>query len=173
MTDRELTDNNTGSEARTETGGGPVDEGEILAWTIHPVKKRPLVSVAVTVFIGLIGVLVYLATDSRAFCVLAIVIMLATLAKFYFPTKYQLSDRRIMVKTTTQTVYRDWKQFRSVYPDKNGVLLSPFVGASRLENFRGQYLIFGDNRDEVIAFVKARVSTPEPDSTSKQTGETS
>jgi hypothetical protein len=85
------------------------------------------------------------------------VVLFASLAKFYLPTKYRLSDKRIMVKSTTQTVYKNWSQYRSFYPDRNGVLLSPFVRPSRLENFRGLYLIFENNKKDVIRFVENHI----------------
>jgi hypothetical protein len=147
-------------KAATETGSHdaePVDEGEILEWSCHPVRRRPAVSVAVTVFIFIVTISIYYATMSKWFAILAAVILLASLAKFYFPTAYRLSDRRIVVKTTTQTLSKEWSLYRSFYPDKNGVLLSPFVGPSRLENFRGLYLMFNNNRDEIIAFVRERI----------------
>lgn len=134
-----------------------IDEGETLAWTCHPVKRKPLVSAAVSLLILIVGAAVLYIMQSGLFAVFSMVVMFAALAKFYWPTSYRLSDRRIMIKTTTQTLYKDWKVYRSCYPDKNGVLLSPFTEPSRLENFRGLYIMFSNNRDEVTAFVKARV----------------
>ena len=133
------------------------DEGAVLNWRCHPVRRRPVVSMAVTAFIVLVGLLVYFATDSRGFTVLALVILFASLAKFYFPTEYRLSDKNIKVKTTTQTLVKEWSMYRSYYADKNGILLSPFARPSRLENFRGLYIMFEKNRDEVTAFVKERI----------------
>ena len=41
-----------------------------------------------------------------------------------------------------------------MYPGRRGVLLSPFLGPSRLENFRGFYLRYGkDNKTEVDEFL--------------------
>ena len=134
-----------------------IDEGETLEWTCHPVKRKPLVSVGVTVLILMVGAAVLNIMHSGLFAVFSVVVMFAALAKFFFPTSYRLSDRRIMIKTTTQTLFKNWAIYRSCYPDKNGVLLSPFAEPSRLENFRGLYIMFNNNRDEVIAFVKARV----------------
>ncbi len=137
---------------------GQTDDAEpTLEWTCHPVKRRPLVSAMVTLFIFVVVALVYYTTASRAFGVLAAVVMLASLAKFYFPTTYRLTHDRITIKTTTQTLHKDWSIYRSCYPDKNGILLSPFVRPSRLENFRGIYLMFNNNRDEVTSFVKAHI----------------
>ncbi|MFZ5980057.1 MAG: hypothetical protein ACOYVF_05445 [Candidatus Zixiibacteriota bacterium] len=137
------------------------DEGEVLHWKCHPVKRRPLVSLAVTLFITLIGVLVLYATGSHFFTALALVILFASLAKFYFPTEYFLSDKNLKVKTTTQTLVKPWSMYRTCYPDRNGILLSPFGRPSRLENFRGLYIMFEGNRDEVTAFIKKRVGLPE------------
>ncbi|MCP4684347.1 MAG: hypothetical protein GY867_02765 [bacterium] len=134
-----------------------IDEGETIAWTCHPVKRKPLVSAAVSVLILVVGITVQYIMQSPLFAVFSMVVVFGALAKFYWPTSYRLSDRRIMVKTTTQTLHKDWKIYRSCYADKNGVLLSPFEEPSRLENFRGLYIMFNNNRDEVIAFVRARV----------------
>ncbi|MFQ6008506.1 MAG: hypothetical protein ACE5K8_06075, partial [Candidatus Zixiibacteriota bacterium] len=118
-----------------------------IEWTAHPVKRKPLVSVLVTFFIILVVVIVYYTMNSKTFAILAMVIMFVSLAKFYFPTTYRLTRDRITIKTMTQTLHKDWSIYRSCYPDKNGILLSPFVRPSRLENFRGIYLIFSNNRD--------------------------
>ena len=133
-------------------------DGVALEWTCHPVRRKPLVSVAVTVFILVVSAIVFYSTDSRLFTILALLVMSASLAKFYFPTTYRLTDDKIMVKTTTQTLYKDWSQYRSCYPDKNGILLSPFAAPSRLENFRGLYLMFAGNKNEVTAFVRERLA---------------
>jgi hypothetical protein len=45
--------------------------------------------------------------------------------------------------------------------DKNGVLLSPFAGRSRLENFRGVYVRFGQNKDQVVNFVRSKIEKKE------------
>ena len=137
--------------------GEAEDDGAVISWRCHPVKRRPVVSLAVSAFIMLVGFLVYFATDSRGFTVLALVILFASLAKFYFPTDYRLSDKNIKIKTTTQTLVKEWSMYRSCYADKNGILLSPFARPSRLENFRGLYIMFEKNRDEVTAFVKERI----------------
>jgi len=137
--------------------GSGVEPHSVLEWTCHPVRRRPLVSVLVTLFVIAVVMLVFYMTMSRAFAVLAMVILLASLAKFYFPTTYRMSPDGITIKTMTQTLRKDWSQYRSCYPDKNGILLSPFVQPSRLENFRGMYIMFAGNRDEVTEYVRAHI----------------
>ncbi len=144
---------------------------DVIEWTCHPVKRRPLVSALVTVFIFVVVVIVYYATMSRALGVLAGVIMLGSLAKFYFPTIYRLTPEGITIKTTLQTLRKEWSMYRSCYPDKNGILLSPFVHPSRLENFRGTYLMFANNCDEVTAFVKTHIGRKIESETQDEKGE--
>lgn len=134
------------------------DGGPKMEWVVHPVTRRPWVSAAVTAFVVAVVVLVRITTESPAFAVLALVIMAASLAKFYFPTRYKLDDKGVTVKTTTQTLTKEWKLYRSCYPDKNGILLSPFAEPSRLENFRGLYIMFQGNGDEVTAFCRERIA---------------
>ena len=153
-------------KAPVETGAveEPVDEGETLAWVCHPVKRRPAVSVAVTVFLVIAAVLVYWSTSSNLLTVLALVVLLASLAKFYFPTRYKLTEKGFHVTTTTQKLFREWSMFRTYHPDRNGVLLSPFTRRTRLENFRGYYMMFEGNAPEVMDFVKRHVHIERPDS---------
>ncbi|MEK7775510.1 MAG: hypothetical protein AAB305_06460 [Candidatus Zixiibacteriota bacterium] len=130
----------------------------LIEWTCHPAKRLPWVTAVVSIFAVSAVVAVFYTTDSRLFAVLAMLIMWGSLAKFYFPTTYRLSESRITVKTMTQTLNKDWSQYRSCYPDKNGILLSPFAHPSRLENFRGLYLMFEGNRDAVTACIKGRLA---------------
>lgn len=143
------------------------DEGEVVEWTVHPVRRRWWVSVVVTLFVAAVGATVHAIMHSQFFTILALIIMLASLAKFYFPTTFRLSDKGVTVRTTTQKLFKEWKLYRSCYRDKKGLLLSPFVAPSRLENFRGLYVMFENNGDEVTEFARERIkrahAKPEPD----------
>jgi hypothetical protein len=134
------------------------DQGPRLEWTVHPVKRQPWVSAAVSAFVILVVILVHSWMQSHLFTLLAMLVMLGSLAKFYFPTHYQMNDKSVTVKTTTQTLVKEWKLYRSCYPDKKGILLSPFATPTRLENFRGLYIMFEKNNDQVTAFVKDRIA---------------
>jgi len=135
----------------------PAVPGKSLEWVCHPAKKSRRTTALVTIFIVIVIAVVYFATMSVWFGVLAVLILFGSLTSFYFPTRYTLTDEDIFVKTTTQNLKKKWTQYRSYFPDKNGVLLSPFVRPSRMENFRGIYIKFWNNKDEVVAFVKERM----------------
>lgn len=133
--------------------------GEILEWTCHPAKKNRKKTILVTAFIAVVVLAVYFWTYSAFFTILAILILTGSLAAYYFPTHYTFTEDEIIIRTTTQRLVKKWAQYRSYYPDKNGVLLSPFVRPSRLENFRGVFIRFSDNKDEVVGYVMRRIGS--------------
>jgi hypothetical protein len=159
-----MNDRATNAGGAADAQRAPVDEEELLSWSTHPLRRRPAVATAVTVFIMLVGMLVFYATDSHLFGVLALVVLFASLSRFYLPTSYRLTDRRLVIKTTTQTISKNWSTYRSCYPDKNGILLSPFPQPSRLENFRGVFLMFAGNGAEVTRVVRERLGQSAPSS---------
>jgi hypothetical protein len=130
---------------------------EVLKWSSHPVKRSTLISVLVILFILFVWLVVYLTTYSLLLTGLAVVIMLGSLSSFFLPTRYELDQDRIRIKFFLTTREREWNSFRSYYVDKNGVLLSPFPQPSRLENFRGIYVRFNQNNDQVVEFVKTKI----------------
>jgi hypothetical protein len=149
----DLHEDATGEDSASETTQGD-ESSDSLDWVVHPLKRKPLVSVLVTVFILLCGLIVNWSTGMQWFAGLAMVIVFASLAKFYFPTRYRLDENGITIKTTTQTLKKEWSLYRTFYRDRNGLLLSPFTAPSRLENFRGLYLIFEQNGDAVTDYVR-------------------
>ena len=128
-------------------------------WSCHPVRKRPLVSVLVTLFVILAVAYVYYSFDSVGFALLTFIVFALSLARYYFPTHYRLSEKGVTIKTPTQTISKQWSEYRSFYPDKNGVLLSPFAEPSRLENFRGVYLMYGGKREQIISYINKYIGS--------------
>jgi len=133
------------------------NEEILLDWICHPAKRNLKVTAAVSILIAVLTVVVYYATFSVWFTILGFLILTGSLAGFYFPSHYQFTDNKIIIMTKMQKLEKKWSQYRSYYSDKNGVLLSPFARPSRLENFRGVYIKFWYNKDEVMAIVKEKI----------------
>lgn len=94
------------------------------------------------------------------FGVMAFVILGGSLFPFFLPTRYVFYVGGL--ESVFLGVHRRfvWDQFRSFYPDKNGVLLSPFAHPSRLENFRGIYLRYNGQKDTVLRIVAEHLPPP-------------
>lgn len=118
-------------------------------------------------FLILVWGAVYWSTLSLGYLLLAIFILMASLSAYFFPTSYEMTDEKIRVKYIATRKEKNWDSFRSFYADKNGVFLSPFPKPSRMENFRGLYVRYKDNQEEVLDFVKSKinVSGAAPDTT--------
>lgn len=123
---------------------------ESLQWKSHPARERPLATVFVVVFILIIFYFVYDISDNFLMVVMAFFIFFLALTTFFFPTTYTVDDRKVTIKYLFTLKERNLSAFRSVYPGLRGILLSPFLGPTRLENFRGFYLRYGkDNKEEI------------------------
>ncbi len=161
-TNAKKNDNRTTSAVGNKSGQNPNGGAQpILAYVCHPAKRDMLVTVLATVFIIVCVVLVWLISFSLLLTALSVLILFGSLGGFYFPTRYTFYDDHIEIKTTIQTLRKNWSQFRSYYPDKNGILLSPFGRPTRLENFRGQYIKFAGNRDRVMDIVRSKIDFTE------------
>jgi hypothetical protein len=137
--------------------GDKMNDQEALKWVTHPVRRSSLITVLVILFLFVVWMVVYLATSSLFLTGLSVLIMLGSLSSFFLPTRYELSQDKVRIRFFLTTRERQWNAFRSFYVDKNGVLLSPFDKPSRLENFRGVYVRFNRNKDQVVEFVESRI----------------
>jgi hypothetical protein len=149
------------SEARDALSEKSADKEPILEYLCHPARRNMTITMLTTVFIIVCIIMVWLISYSLFMTGLAVLILFGSLSGFYFPTRYLFFDDHLIVKTTVQTLKKEWSQFRSYYPDKNGVLLSPFGRPTRLENFRGLYIKFAGNRDKVMEIVRSKIDFEE------------
>ena len=142
-----------------------------LTWISHPAKLRKQAAIITTIFITIILTIIYVMTKSWLMVILGMLIFTGALSTFYFPTRYEVTSEKVKIKYMFTSVEKELSMFRSFYPDKRGVLLSPFIRPSRLENFRGIYLRYHDNKDEVDAFIKSLFETRQTDQNPNQATE--
>lgn len=147
-----------------ETTPTTVAEPVLLSWSTHPAKARPVVTMLVVIFLLILAGVVYLLTFSAIFTVIAALVLYGSLTQYFTKTTFEFTDTKVRVKYVVNKIEKEWKQYRSYYPDKNGVLLSPFTSPSRLENFRGLYLRFAGNKEQVMEIVRQKINyTPDKD----------
>ncbi len=116
-------------------------------------------------FLALLGWALQTTFHTGYFTLLGVLLVWTQIASFFLPTRYSLSDEKVPVAGLVGRKEKAWTEFRSFLVDRDGMLLSPFPGRSRLERFRGLSLQFNGNRDEVVAFVERCVPRPEVPST--------
>jgi len=150
------------SDATKDSPPAPSDDSTaIYEYVCHPARRNTAITILTTIFLLVCVILVWFISFSLFMVALALLILFGALAGFYFPTRYIFYDDHIVIKTLIQTLPKRWAQFRSYYPDRNGVLLSPFGHPTRLENFRGAYIRFERNRDRVMEIVRSKIAFEE------------
>jgi hypothetical protein len=106
-----------------------------------------------------LGVLVERGTGDAVLGVATPLFVLFSLSSFLFPTAYRLTEDLVEVRSLGVARVRPWTEMRRMTVDRTGVFLSPFERRSWLEAYRGVRLLFGGNRDQVVAFVEARLKS--------------
>jgi len=130
---------------------------ECLEWSVFPFLEKPRRSIIVILIIIAVAVLVYLAFRDLFLVILSVAILFASLHAYFTRTRYRLDPDGVAVRTLSVKTIKPWSHFKRYYPDDRGITLSPFAEPSRLEPFRSVRLLYGSNKDEVVAFVSERI----------------
>lgn len=130
---------------------------QTLQWSVYPVRENWRISILVIVLLLFVWISIYFLFNEIIWVILAIILLGGSLLPFFTVTRYHLDEHEVRVYRFLTSTRKQWSAFRSYYPDKQGVLLSPFTKPSRLENFRGVFLRFGNNRQEVLRFIEQKI----------------
>jgi hypothetical protein len=149
-----MSQNEPGERVKADDQAGP---GECLEWSVFPFMEKPRRSVIVVLIVAAVAVLVYLAFKDIFLVILSVAILFASLHAYFTRTRYRLDDTGVAVKTLSVRTVKPWKHFKRYHADDRGITLSPFAEPSRLEPFRSVRLLYGSNKDEVVAFVSKRI----------------
>jgi len=124
-----------------------------MNWESLPFKEHPHRTVFVIIFLCAIGIGVYFSFGLY-WVIIAYILLVGGILPYWLPTYYYLDEEGVRIKGIIVERKKRWDEFKSYYKDKNGVFLSPFSEPTRLENFRGIYIRFNNNKKEVIEFIK-------------------
>ena len=131
-----------------------IEDQAILSWTVHLARKQPARAIVSLAFISVAAAAGF-ALAGPFVAVLAVGVMVASLADFLFPVRYTITHEKASCRMLVNRTEIRWADVKRCYLDDFGVKLSPLDQRSRLEAFRGVYLRFADNKDEVIETVKS------------------
>ncbi len=130
------------------------EENELI-WSGWLAAEKPLLTVFAVAVLAAVWALSFMILPSIFVASLLTFCVFVYVSEFFFPVKYGLNKDFVWKKIGPVNVRKQWIQLRSFYPDKNGVLISPFPKPSRLETFRGIYIRFaGIDRETVLEAVK-------------------
>ena len=130
---------------------------EVLEWSVFPFKENARRSALVVAVIAAAGVVVYMAFRDPFLVLLSVAILVASLFSYFSRTTYRLDENEVMIKSSVGKTVKRWSYFKRYYPDGKGITLSPFEKKTRLEPFRSIRLLYGSEKDEVVAFVAKKL----------------
>lgn len=124
-----------------------------LQWTIHLARRRPGRALAALVIVAAGAVAAAVAFQGLWAGILAAVLLVGAIGDFLFPVRYTLNAEGAQARGLVMRRRIAWRQVRRVARDRLGVKISPLPRPSRLEAYRGIYLWFENNADEVMEFI--------------------
>ncbi len=125
-----------------------------LRWSVHLASAHRLKLICALAAVALVAVLAY-EVIGPAGPIAVLFAMAGALAEFLFPMRFEIGLESAICRTVFKKAEIPWSRVKTCYLDDCGVKLSPLEPGSRLEAYRGVYLRFADNREQVIEAVKA------------------
>ncbi len=101
---------------------------------------------------------VWVASGSLAWAVFSAVVLVAALNRFYFRSRFEIDADGITARFPLRKQRVRWADTRRFVVDGNGGFLSARVKRSRLDAWQGLHVLFGRQREAVIARIRAHVA---------------
>ncbi len=143
-----------------EQEAAPVAPPEELEWQVHPFAESRARAILSLVAPLAVSALIYLWWGSWRWSLLGLALLLSAEFPFFLRTRYRFDGQGAHLRRLGTEISKKWDQIKSYYPDRNGVLLSPFVRPFWLENFRGVYMQYGRHRQEVLEYLEKKLGPP-------------
>ncbi|MCH7946016.1 MAG: hypothetical protein IIC73_08410 [Armatimonadetes bacterium] len=124
-----------------------------LEWTLRldpETPRRRYTVLAIALMAGLAGLLLF----NPLLSLIAFAVVVLSAAELFFPVKYRLDAQGARAKCGLSVTAVAWSDVKRVLPMPDGVRLSPLEKPSRLDEFRGVYLRFSDNEEEVSGKIR-------------------
>jgi hypothetical protein len=132
-------------------------EQATLEWSVHPIRKGKGRLALTLGTMAIFGAVVYIMTASGYWVAFALGVFFISLARYFFRSSYVLTPEGVTARLPLRTVQRSWTDFASWRTHPNGVFLSPYRKPTRLENFRGLFLLTDGHRDRVTRYIREQM----------------
>lgn len=135
----------------TETLATTNAHDDALHWEVRPGEKDPKKRGVILIVAAFAGALAALISMNWLMAIVAISVILASTTEMFFPIRFSVDRNGATSRCGMSVVQIEWDKVKRVIETNDGIKLSPFDSPSRLEAFRGVYLRFAGNRDEILA----------------------
>ena len=119
------------------------------------------------IFVVFLVYLFILYAFNPLYAMISLFLTISSLSEIFFTFKYTFFEKGLLVNRFFYKVKRDYSYYKKVFPDKNGIFLSPYRFKTRMEMFRGILLRIPEkDREEVMAFLVEKIETHRDDDNS-------
>jgi len=130
---------------------------ETLEWVSFPMRERPKATVALVAIMLVSSFAASVMMGNIWWGIIGLALLFLSMWNFFLPVEFVMDSTGVRKKSPFGTEVKKWEEVRSIVPDANGVLLSPFKEPTRLAKFRGLSVQYSGNREEVLEFIRARI----------------
>ena len=128
---------------------------EAICWEIHPLRwEKRAKSVLLVAILIISSLAAAIGFEHWFYGIFSCFVLTFALSRYFFPTHYMLDNHGVEYQHLNFRRRRSWTEFRSVEVHRDGVFLRSLDRPSRLDSFRGLFLKFHQNREEVVYFVR-------------------
>ena len=136
----------------------PNSRSETLYWTVHPfLQESRFKSTLLIAIILVLSVTIAFSFKGAGWGFLTLAVLTAAMSRYFLPTRYTLNDRGVTISHLGSRRHLPWAGFHRAVPQPDGVFLSPFNNPHRLDTFRGCFIRFKDNQNEVLSVVQNHI----------------
>jgi len=135
-----------------------VSSADALRWESHPLRREKATkSILLVALIVASSTAAAFGFEHWFYGVFSLGALTASLSRYFFPTYYVLDGEGVSSEHLGFKQRRSWAEFRRVDEHRDGIFLRPSARPSRLDSFRGVFLRFDQNREDVMRFVRCHV----------------
>lgn len=121
-----------------------------LQWKLHLLRRQPQKAWGAGAVMLVAGIVVGFAFRSAGMGLLAVVLLWLATRDYWLPVRYYVNEKGAGVRYLGAVFDITWDRAKYVTVTRDGLKISPLPPGSRLEPFRGVYLRFADNREQVL-----------------------
>jgi hypothetical protein len=87
----------------------------------------------------------------------AFLVFALTLNGYFLPVNYTFDENGITTDKIGFRYTRRWSEFRSFFRTTGGIVVSPFLAWSFLDNFRGIHLLLPRDTQPIVDYLRQRL----------------
>jgi len=129
-------------------------EAESYAWEVRLWRQSPSKLSGIFAAAVIAGAFGYLLFHSVALTMIGFLVVVGSTTEFWLPQKLKLDRNSASLRCGISVTSIQWRDVKRVIEDGAGVRLTPLSEDNRLSPFRGVYLRFANNRDEVMSWIE-------------------